>query len=124
MSESTLVRVGAVADFETRDRLFAVVDGEELCVFQRPDGFRAYVNRCPHVGGPVCQGRTVPRVVSVIDENRVHVEDVFDHSQLHIACPWHGWEFNVDTGRSVINRRVRLRAYEVVEEDGSLYVVA
>ncbi len=34
-------------------------------------------------------------------------------------CPWHGWEFDIPTGRSVLNpHRVRVRTYEVRVEAG------
>lgn len=34
-----------------------------------------------------------------------------------IRCPWHGWEFDITTGRSVFNpHKVRVRAYPVAVE--------
>jgi 3-phenylpropionate/trans-cinnamate dioxygenase ferredoxin subunit len=37
-----------------------------------------------------------------------------------LRCPWHGWEFDLTTGRSVFNpHRTRVRSYRVsVESDG------
>jgi nitrite reductase/ring-hydroxylating ferredoxin subunit len=39
-----------------------------------------------------------------------------------IACPWHGWEFDLLTGQCLTDKR-RLRRYDVVEEDGQIFVV-
>ena len=36
-----------------------------------------------------------------------------------VRCPWHGWEFDILTGRSLYNpHRVRVRRYEVSVERG------
>jgi nitrite reductase/ring-hydroxylating ferredoxin subunit len=34
-----------------------------------------------------------------------------------LRCPWHGWEFDIETGRSVFNpHRVRARSFEATVE--------
>lgn len=34
-----------------------------------------------------------------------------------LRCPWHGWEFDITTGRSIFNpHRVRVKAYDVTVE--------
>ena len=34
-----------------------------------------------------------------------------------LRCPWHGWEFDITSGRSIFNpHRVRVRTYEVTVE--------
>jgi len=34
-----------------------------------------------------------------------------------LRCPWHGWEFDITSGRSIFNpHRVRVRIYEVTVE--------
>lgn len=39
------------------------------------------------------------------------------------GCPWHGWELELTTGRSVIDPRdARVRAYPARVEDGSIVV--
>ena len=42
-----------------------------------------------------------------------------DHKLL--ACPWHGWEFDIKTGQSYFDpMRTRIRQYPVEVEDGHL----
>ena len=38
-----------------------------------------------------------------------------------LRCAWHGWEFEIETGRSLVDPRVRAKTYKV--EDGDVYVV-
>ena len=34
-----------------------------------------------------------------------------------VRCPWHGWEFDILTGRSIFNpHKMRVKAYEVTVE--------
>jgi len=41
----------------------------------------------------------------------------------HIICPWHGWEFNLKTGRHPGNPHMRLRAFDVTVKDDEVYIV-
>jgi nitrite reductase/ring-hydroxylating ferredoxin subunit len=38
------------------------------------------------------------------------------------VCPWHGYEYNVRTGRNSGHPNLRLRPVETVVRDGSVYV--
>ena len=75
----------------------------------------------PHVGGPVCQGVTMSRVVERLDEQRRSVGDFFG-DETHIVCPWHGYEFDLRTGRHPADPGIRLRRYPVHERDGEIVV--
>ena len=39
-----------------------------------------------------------------------------------IACPWHGYTYELATGEHVGERDIRLQTYDVVVEDGTVYV--
>jgi nitrite reductase/ring-hydroxylating ferredoxin subunit len=39
------------------------------------------------------------------------------------SCPWHGWEYDLATGRCHADRRFGLRPYPVDVRDGLVYVV-
>lgn len=44
-------------------------------------------------------------------------EYVYAREDEIIKCPWHGWEFEVATGRSIFNpHKVRVRTYDVTVE--------
>jgi len=48
----------------------------------------------------------------------------FNHDEMHIVCPWHGWEYDLETGVMVADRTFRLRKYDVVEKEDGIYVLA
>ena len=40
-----------------------------------------------------------------------------------IACPWHGWEYDLRTGECLWNPRYRVRVYAVeIKDDGTVTV--
>ena len=43
---------------------------------------------------------------------------------LNIVCPWHGFEFDVHTGRHAGFAALRLSSFPVKLRDGEVYVVA
>ena len=83
----------------------------------------AYENRCPHYGGPVCQGRLFNRVEEIIMPDQTSRGLRFT-KDMHVVCPWHGYEFSLDTGRHPGDPRVRLRPVPVRVRDDAIYIEA
>lgn len=116
------VRVAASEDIEEGGRLVLLVDNLEVGIFRVEGELVAYENRCPHAGGPVCQGTILPGVKEVLDENRRSVGQVWDESDPRIICPWHGFEFSLKTGTFATLPHIQLRRVRVEEEGGEVYV--
>ena len=89
------VVVGKVSDFENGDRKIVDVNGKSIGVFRIDDRFYALRNRCPHQFGPLCVGELAPRAVS---DGPGDVRMAPGPPLL--ACPWHGWEYDIATGQS------------------------
>lgn len=65
------VPVGAMRVYE--------VEGREIVIANRNGDLDAFDNRCPHLGGPLGQGR-------------------FENDE--VQCPWHGWRWETKSGRA------------------------
>jgi nitrite reductase/ring-hydroxylating ferredoxin subunit len=78
-----------------------VADGEKIALSHVDGGFYATQAECLHLKGPLCEGRLEGAV---------------------LACPWHGWQYDVRTGENEFDRAIRLRTYEVRVEDGDVKV--
>jgi nitrite reductase/ring-hydroxylating ferredoxin subunit len=90
------------------ERLITTVAGRSIGVFNVDGRFYALRNRCPHQGAELCRGLVRRAVES--SEPGVIVE----REQPVLRCPWHGWEFRIDTGESWFDPdQVRVRRYEV-----------
>jgi nitrite reductase/ring-hydroxylating ferredoxin subunit len=117
------VNIGAAADFDDPGRRVIDVGGFEVGVFKLGGEFFAYANHCPHMGGPACQGKLMPKVEEVIAADRTSKGMAFSKTQTNIVCPWHGYEFDIRTGVHAGNPKTRLRPIKVqVSSDGDVIV--
>jgi nitrite reductase/ring-hydroxylating ferredoxin subunit len=107
--------VATVDEIPPGARKIVEVAGRSIGVFNVDGTFYALRNRCPHQGGPLCQGTLAGFVSSTKPgEYRISRRGEF------LRCPWHGWEFDVTTGQSWFDpRKVRVRRYEVTVEPGT-----
>lgn len=114
--------VGPSSEVAEGGRLIVDVAGMTVGIFRFQGKLYAYQNRCAHQGGPVCQGKIVPRVTEVIDEQGTSRGFAFDESRLHIVCPWHGYEYDIQTGTHPGKSSAKLLRVPVEENPSGIYV--
>jgi nitrite reductase/ring-hydroxylating ferredoxin subunit len=95
----------------------------EIGVFRIGDSFHAFLNVCPHQGGPVCQGKVMPRVREFLSADGTSLGLDFSKDEFHLVCPWHGYEYRFDTGTHPGASDVRIRRFETKVVEGKVYVV-
>lgn len=115
---------GKVSEYGEGSRKVVHDGGTEIGVFRVGDDFYAYRNFCVHQGGPVCEGMILGKVEPVLGEDRGIIDERFSEEEVHMICPWHGWEYDVATGECAADRRLRLQKYEVVRRGEKIYVIA
>ena len=116
------VFVGAGEKVSEGGRLVVDVGETTIGIFRTGGKLYAYLNKCAHQGGPVCQGKIIPRVDEVIEPGGESRGFTFDEANLHIVCPWHGFEYNIKTGVHPGRRSARLISVPVEEEADGIYV--
>ena len=115
--------VGQVDEFGDRDRKIIAQGDLEIGIFHVGGEFYAYENNCAHQGGPACQGKIINRVEEIIHETEKTAHGLkFSETDVHIVCPWHGFEYNVKTGRHPGSKNVRLKPYKVTVREHEVYV--
>jgi nitrite reductase (NADH) small subunit len=87
-------------------------------VFNIDGDYFALTNYCPHRGAPLCRGEITGLVVAGEQPYEVHMAR---HGEI-IRCPWHAWEFDIKTGRSITAPVRRMRTYRTSVEDGQLVI--
>lgn len=116
------INLGPVSSFADPGRRLVAVEGVEIGVFRVGDEFHAWYNVCPHLGGPACQGRILPKVDEDIAPDGVSRGLVFSKTALNVTCPWHGLEFDVRTGRHHGSSRHRLRRAAVRVDQSEVFL--
>ena len=115
--------VAKASEFPDGDRRIVFVGDNEIGVFRHEGKYYAYSNFCLHQGGPACEGLIINNVVDLVDPDRTYQGQKFG-DELHFACPWHGYEYDLKTGECIGDRKQKLRKFEVIERGGDIYVVA
>ena len=84
---------GSAKEVEYEGRVYAIFNTEG--VISAIDGI------CPHQGGPLADGPV---------------------SGTTVTCPWHGWQFDVRTGKTPLGSKIKQTVYEVKVEGQDILV--
>lgn len=99
-------------------RKIVELEGRSIGVLNVDGRLHALMNVCPHHGAPLCAGV----VKGTMADTPPH-EYLYGQHNEFLVCPWHGYEYRLETGRPLVkNERGRVRVYDVVVEDGDVVV--
>lgn len=113
--------IGRVDDIPSGRGLIVEVASRRIGVFRIGEEIFALQAVCPHQGGPVGAGGVFPKVCGEVVDGRLR--EWLDHEQAVVACPWHGWEFDIRTGTCVGDPQRSLRRFQVEVRDGGVHVL-
>ena len=107
--------VASASEIKPGEKKLVTVKGREIGVFTVGGAFFALANRCPHAGGPMCEGRVVGLV-----QSRGPGDYSIDRKGEFVRCPWHGWEFDIRTGQSWCDPNdLKIRQFKTAVEAGA-----
>ena len=86
------VVIAKVSEIPEGERKIVQVDGISIGVFHHKGSWYALRNSCLHRGGPVATGSLKGDI---------------------LTCPWHGFQYDVTTGRMLVDPNARLDMYAV-----------
>jgi 3-phenylpropionate/trans-cinnamate dioxygenase ferredoxin subunit len=110
--------VGEERELREAGQAIVEVRGRSIGVFFKGDKWFALRNICPHQGAELCRGR-VSGTILADDDGRL----VYGLHDRVLRCPWHGFEFDLETGRSLAEpERLRVKSYPVSVEDGVVVI--
>jgi nitrite reductase (NADH) small subunit len=87
------IPVGTIREYQ--------LDGKTIAIANVEGKLFAINNLCLHRGGPLAQGELQGRVVT---------------------CPWHGWTYDVETGKSTLNPVVGVDCYPIELRGDDIFV--
>ncbi len=86
------VRVGTLSDLPPGKAKTIEVHGKPVALYNVGGTLCATVNTCPHRGGPLGEG---------------------DLEGAVITCPWHGFQYDVTSGKCLTNPGLALSCHKV-----------
>lgn len=95
------VKVAQRKDLDPGRGMLAVVKGTRVALFNCGGTIYAIKGTCPHMGGELWEGLLRGEIVS---------------------CPWHGWRFDVRTGKSPDAEIVAVGIFDVKIDGEDIYV--
>jgi nitrite reductase (NADH) small subunit len=112
--------IGPADELPEGGRKFHSIGKREIGIFRHRGRLYAVLNYCPHAGAPVCKGE-IDHPIFTDEPGKTTIRD-FDHPT--IRCPWHHWEFDLETGKSLCPITPRIKTYPVREEEGQIWLDA
>lgn len=101
--------VAAAGEIPEGGRKIVSLGPRSIGVFNVGGEYFALRNRCPHQGGPLCEGKLWGTVEAALPGEF----ETGEQAEI-LTCPYHGWEFHIRTGRSWCDPdRLRIRTYQV-----------
>ncbi len=101
MPEAEFRNVARVEDVPPGTITAVEVDGHAIAIANVGGEFFATQHACLHLGGPLGEGRLEGKTLS---------------------CPWHGWQYDVRTGKNEFDHAIRLQTFDVKVEGGEVKV--
>ena len=102
MAKGNFVTVARVEEVAPGTVAAVEAGGEPIALANVEGRFYAMQGACLHLGGPLGEGRL--------------------DAENYLTCPWHGWKYNVETGKNDFDLAIQNRTYEVKVEDGEVKV--
>ncbi|TMV45102.1 Rieske (2Fe-2S) protein [Paenibacillus mesophilus] len=99
---------------EGQHRMYEI-DGKSIGVYNVKGEYYAILNYCPHQGAQLCKGPVCGTTLL----SPVYEYEYGKQGEI-VRCPWHGWEFDIRTGKSLVEGKSRLRRYAVIHENGKI----
>jgi len=113
------IEIGAAEDFRVGEFRILELAGHSIGVIRLADGsIHALRNHCPHKGAPVCRG-----IVGGTWPPSEPGELAYTQADEVLICPWHGYEYDIRTGRELFrDMPTVLRKFPVRIADGRVRV--
>jgi nitrite reductase/ring-hydroxylating ferredoxin subunit/uncharacterized membrane protein len=103
-SESLPIEVAKIDELKVDQMKLVHIKNKRIVVAKTENGYVAFDDQCTHKGGSLAGGSMICGTVQ---------------------CPWHGAQFNVNTGEVKAGpAKERISTYPVAESDGKIFLVA
>ena len=105
-----VVDLGAVDEFEPGQAYSFTIGKRPVMLVRHGDDFFALLDTCPHQGARLSDGCVTGTTLKC----RVGGPLTYGRAGELVRCPWHGWQFELESGRSLFDpMKTRVRTFPV-----------
>ena len=105
-----VLNAGPLENFKEKQFHIVKQGNRSIGIYKLSGKVYAIRNQCPHMGAPLCLGNTGSTYRPAEKGTSLFTEVLTDRV---IRCPWHGWEFDIITGRGLYDVKSRVSTFEV-----------
>lgn len=99
------IKVASLSELPEGCSKIVKVNNSKVALFHFNGKITAIGNACLHKGGPLGLG--------CIEKK---------YGAMYVTCPWHGWEYNIETGKAPPGYEDQQSVYEIKIEDDSILI--
>ncbi|WP_256290924.1 Rieske (2Fe-2S) protein [Halobellus inordinatus] len=114
--------IGTTDEIDEGERVIVQLEGREVAVFNREGSYFAYLNWCTHQGGPICGGPLTGTNEACFDKDTLETTFNWTREGEILNCPWHGWEFDIESGECLSRQGSDLLSFPVTVDDDEIIV--
>jgi len=112
-------KVGRLDDLPENEGLTLDIGGRPIGIFKVDSKVYAVKNLCPHKRAPLARGTLEGTMLPTPCAG----EYQYGMASQVLRCPWHGWEFDIQTGECLFGvSDSRIKTYPVSIREGDVYV--
>lgn len=111
-------KVAEIGDIPVGRAIGVEIDGIEVAVFNTDGEYFAMANRCAHQHAPLCKA----------GEEKINAEHTWtktrgtvDTDTNTVTCPWHLWEWDLETGTHEVTGK-RIGTFDVVVDGDDILI--
>ncbi|MCK1993222.1 Rieske (2Fe-2S) protein [Peribacillus muralis] len=114
MSQLNRIEVCTFDQLEQERSKVVKINEYEIAIKNVNGKLYAFQNKCPHMGAPMVCGH----VTGTMIPSEPH-QYIYGCKDEIIRCPLHGWEFEMETGKSLFDpERMKIKTFDVFQEEG------
>ena len=107
--------VAAADEILPGEKKLVNVRGRPILIFNLDGDYFGILDRCPHQGASLCKGK----LVGLVEADRPGQYNFTRNNEI-IRCAWHGWEFDIRTGKSRCEpEKIKATRYNIETKIGS-----
>ena len=100
-----LIKIATVSELPSNSTKIVNVKNAKVALFNYNGKITALGNACLHKGGPLGLGHVVQK-----------------YDGMYVTCPWHGWEYNIETGKAPLDFKDQQAVYEIKIESDDIFI--